>query len=218
MALLGMAINYIGGLIAESQKRQAEANQAAIDRTNELMSVEDQYYANKRNNEKKAKETVVEAKLQRDVVTSQFLKEDPRGKAIMQRETQKLTGVNKLDAQQFLPLNKKIQAEVQGLIAEDIKKNPDAGANLSDKDKAQKASDDAAKAKGTTFKGPEGFSNVVGVGANPVMEAMTMQLEETRKQTALLEILARPAGGGVPVDYTKSTSSTPSRAAMLSGK
>jgi len=83
---------------------------------------------------------------------------------------------------------------------------------------AQKASDDAAKAKGTTFKGPEGFSNVVGVGANPVMEAMTMQLEESRKQTALLEAIARPAGGGVPVDYTKSTSSSPSRAAMLSGK
>ena len=68
---------------------------------------------------------------------------------------------------------------------------------------AQKASDDAAKAKGTTFKGPEGFSNVVGVGANPVMEAMTMQLEETRKQTALLEILANPGGGGVPIDFTK---------------
>jgi len=69
---------------------------------------------------------------------------------------------------------------------------------------AQKASDDAAKAKGTTFKGPEGFSNVVGVGANPVMEAMMSHLEEARKQTALLEVIARPAtGGGVPVDFTK---------------
>jgi len=85
---------------------------------------------------------------------------------------------------------------------------------------AQKASDDAAKAKGTTFKGPEGFSNVVGVGSNPVMEAMMSQLEESRKQTALLEVIARPAtGGGVPVDFTKdSTSSTPSRASMLTGK
>jgi len=79
---------------------------------------------------------------------------------------------------------------------------------------AQKASDDAAKAKGTTFKGPEGFSNVVGVGANPVIEAMNMQLEETRKQTALLEKIASP-NGSVPVDYTKSTS--PSRAALLMG-
>lgn len=83
---------------------------------------------------------------------------------------------------------------------------------------AQKTNDDADKAKGTTFKGPEGFSNVIGVGANPVMEAMTAQLEETRKQTALLEILARPAGGGVPVDFTKVTNSSPSRASMLSGK
>lgn len=115
--------------------------------------------------------------------------------------------------------------EVQGLALEYFNKT-DEGRKLTESlgsDKtadtaAQKTSDDAAKAKGTTFKGPEGFSNVVGVGANPVMEAMTMQLEETRKQTALLEILARPAGGGVPVDYTKSTSSSPSRASMLSGK
>jgi len=32
---------------------------------------------------------------------------------------------------------------------------------------------------------------------------MTLQLEETRKQTALLEILANPGGGGVPIDFTK---------------
>ena len=80
---------------------------------------------------------------------------------------------------------------------------------------AQKASDDAAKAKGTTFKGPEGFSNVVGVGANPVMEAMMSQLEESRKQTALLEVIARPAtGGGVPVDFTKSAEGRLTRSYM----
>lgn len=67
---------------------------------------------------------------------------------------------------------------------------------------AQKASDDAAKAKGNSFKGPEGFGNVVGVGANPVMEAMAEQLEEQRKQTALLEKIASPEGG-VPKDFTK---------------
>jgi hypothetical protein len=56
--------------------------------------------------------------------------------------------------------------------------------------------------KAGTFKGPEGFSNVVGVGANPVMEAMAEQLEEQRKQTALLEKIASPEGG-VPKDFTK---------------
>jgi hypothetical protein len=74
--------------------------------------------------------------------------------------------------------------------------------------------DDAAKAKGTTFKGPEGFSNVVGVGANPVMEAMTAQLEEQRKQTALLQQIAS-SGGALPADFTKPTSAAPSRSAYL---
>ena len=56
----------------------------------------------------------------------------------------------------------------------------------------------------TTFKGPEGFGNVVGVGANPVIEAMTMQLEESRKQTQLLEVISQGNGGaGVPTDFTK---------------
>jgi hypothetical protein len=52
------------------------------------------------------------------------------------------------------------------------------------------------------FKGPEGFGKVVGVGANPVMEAMSAQLEEAQKQTALLERIANPAGG-MPTDFTK---------------
>ena len=57
-------------------------------------------------------------------------------------------------------------------------------------------------AKQANFKGPEGFSNVIGVGANPVMEAMNLQLEEAQKQTALLEKIASPEGG-VPKDFTK---------------
>lgn len=62
----------------------------------------------------------------------------------------------------------------------------------------------AEKVKDGQFKGPEGFSNVVGVGANPVMEAMTKQLEEQQKQTALLEQIANKAnGGGVPVPFTE---------------
>ena len=56
----------------------------------------------------------------------------------------------------------------------------------------------------TSFKGPEGFGNVVGVGANPVLEAMNAQLEEAKKQTAILEsIESKQPGGGVPVDFTK---------------
>lgn len=34
-----------------------------------------------------------------------------------------------------------------------------------------------AQAKAGTFKGPEGFGTVIGVGANPVLEKMTRQNE-----------------------------------------
>ena len=60
--------------------------------------------------------------------------------------------------------------------------------------------------KSADFKGPEGFGNVIGVGPNPVMEAMNAQLEEQQKQTALLEKIANPAGG-VQTDFTKTPES-----------
>ena len=75
---------------------------------------------------------------------------------------------------------------------------------------------ESAPSAPTGFKAPEGFGNVVGMGANPVMEAMTAQLEEARKQTILLESLNnKSSGGGVPTDFTKSP--IPSRAALLKG-
>ena len=63
---------------------------------------------------------------------------------------------------------------------------------------------EAQKAKLADFKGPEGFSNVVGVGANPVMEAMNAQLEETKKTN---EILLNMSTRDQPIkDFTKQNS------------
>ncbi len=59
-----------------------------------------------------------------------------------------------------------------------------------------------AKTKPQDFKSPEGFGNVIGVGPNPVIEAMNAQLEEQQKQTALLEKIANK-DGAVPTDFTK---------------
>ena len=61
------------------------------------------------------------------------------------------------------------------------------------------------------FKGPEGFGNVIGVGANPVIDAMNAQLEESRKTNALLEKIAGDPGA------TSWMNTTPSRAALLMG-
>jgi hypothetical protein len=202
IAIVYTVLGYINKMIAENQRKREEAHQAAINNTNELMSAEDRYYENKRANEKKDRETKEQAKLTREEVTEDFLRNDPRGRAIMEKyqlpslfPTFKgaITGKeDKPDISGFLSGNKKIQAEVQALIAADIAKNPTASSTSTGP---------------TSFRGPEGFSNVVGVGSNPVIEAMTLQLEEARKQTALLESLnSKQPGGGVPVDFTKTPS------------
>jgi hypothetical protein len=174
-------------MIADNQKKQEDANQAAIDGTNALMSAEDKYYQNKRNNEKKGKETIEQAKLTREEVTQSFLQNDPRGKAIFEKSL----GLPEMKGQFAKPrisaLIPSVQAEVQAIIAEDMKKNPAAGANLKD----------------TTFQGPQGFSNVVGVGANPVLQYMTRQ---TDIQQEILEILKQNRsneGEGVPAPWTE---------------
>jgi hypothetical protein len=201
MALLGTAMAFIGKMIADNQKKQEDANQAAIDGTNKLMSAEDKYYASKRNNEKKAKETVEEAKTQREETTLQFLLNDPRGKEIYGRENVKYMQGFRGDGITGLPYfrakeNKKIQDEVQALIAGDMKANP-----LPEVLKA------------STFSGPQGFSNVVGVGPNAVLEAMTSQLEEVKKTNMILERIAG-SSGYTPKDFTKganNTTAAPSR-------
>jgi len=43
------------------------------------------------------------------------------------------------------------------------------------------------KLKPGTFKGPEGFGTVIGVGANPVMEKMTRQNELLEEIRMILE-------------------------------
>ena len=43
--------------------------------------------------------------------------------------------------------------------------------------------------KSDNFKGPEGFSNVIGVGANPVMEAMGQQIEVQKEMRDYLKTL-----------------------------
>lgn len=178
MILLNGAISLVSRLIAENQKKQEEANKAAIDGTNELMSAEDRYWARKKDREKKDKEQVEQAQLTREEVTKNFLQTDPRGRKMLfdYAEEQYKKGSNKVGPG-FASEDKQMQDKVQAIIAEDAKKNP------------------IEPDKPTTFKGPEGFSNVIGVGANPVMEAMTAQLEEQKKTNEILTQIATNNGG-----------------------
>ena len=186
LALLGVAMNYIGKLIDDNRKKHEEANQAAIDGTNALMSAEDKYYANKRNNENKDLNNVEQAKTTREDVTKSFMiSERDRAFEVMSKEQQAafLSGTSMNDIAKDPEYQKKIQL----LIAEDMKKNP-----LPPTEAAKQAN----------FKGPEGFSNVVGVGANPVMEAMAAQTEIALQQLAELQKL-NAKGTDTQTDFTK---------------
>jgi hypothetical protein len=122
----------------------------------------------------------------------------------------------------FVPPQRIMQRLQSGESIKGVSKDPELGRMAMDflqqTEKGRKILAESTPAEAsrgsTSFKGPEGFSNVVGVGSNPVMEAMTAQLEEQRKQTALLQQIASP-NGSIPADFTKSTS--PSRAALLKG-
>jgi len=76
----------------------------------------------------------------------------------------------------------------------------------SDEGKAYKPIFEDKAGKDGTFKGPQGFGSVIGVGANPVMEAMTRQTEVLEEIKAVLEA-SRPSGGGVPVPFTEGPAS-----------
>ena len=184
IALLGVAINYIGKLIEENQKKHREANQAAIDGTNELMSAEDRYYAKKRDNEKKDKDNREQAAMSREDITKDFILNDPRGRNILFESKIFKQGPGTSAAAEYLSKDKATQERVQSIIAEDIKKNPMPSGEKKD------------------FKGPEGFSNVIGVGPNPVLEAMAQQTEIALAQLAELQKISgsTPAGQG---DFTK---------------
>ena len=187
MALLGVAMNYIGKLIDDNRKKHEEANQAAIDGTNELMSAEDRYYANKRNNENKNFKNVEQAMTTREDVTKSFMiAERDRAFEVMSKEQQAafLSGTSMNDIAKDPEYQKKIQL----LIAEDMKKNP--------------LPSDSKSTPQSTFTAPQGVNAVVGMGNNAAMDAMNAQLEENRKQTALLQQIAQ-GGGNVPVDFTK---------------
>jgi hypothetical protein len=200
MALLTGAIAIIGKIIADNQRKQQEATQAAIDGTNALMSAEDRYYANKLDKEKKLKESQEEAKTAREVITKEFLLNDPRGKALVEKESDpgnnqpgflkflgRLLGEQKSAADK-LSRSERVQGLVQGMIAEDAAKSGVSDSGL----------------KAGSFKGPEGFGTVVGVGANPVMEKMTRQNEILEEIKIILQEQSLiNKGGMVPSPFTE---------------
>lgn len=128
--------------------------------------------------------------------------------------------------------NEEIQAIVAERAAARVADSPETKARI-EAEKAAAKQKEAAESQlaaqkqidkmPTTFKGPDGgFSNVIGVGANPVLEAMAAQLDEAKKTNDLLAQLVTSGGARTTswLDAPAGATSTaaPSRAAMLRGR
>lgn len=196
-AIFALFTRTVSDYFEKIKQSQAEANKAAIDGVNERMAAEDVYYARKvaRENEEKNKQQ--QAFAQPQTTAFEFLMRDPRAKSIFGFDSSIKTpafGISgKTMSEQIADMKSRdpnIQDAIRRIIAEDMAKS---GA-------IQKPG------QVTQFKGPEGFSNVIGVGANPVLEAQAAQLEESQKQTALLQNLV-DRNPFMPADFTKNSQS-----------
>jgi hypothetical protein len=210
MAALALVTNKINEYFEKIKQAQVDANQSALDGINERMAKEDVYYARKIARLKEDKKEAESAKLQPKTTAFEFLMNDPRAKDAFGFQPSKLPafalpGVTQGEQMaEFMSRQANVQEKVRQIIAEDLAKNgmiPKSGEGVKDK-------------TATNFKGPEGFSNVVGVGANPVMEAIAEQTEIAKQQLAVLQQIAA-SGGDLPADFTKPTSAAPSRSAYL---
>lgn len=196
LVLLNKAISMISDSIEKSKQEIKDLRDFAATSESPFLDPKTKYLANLRvATDRERMERGMAPKATTEEY-AYFLQNDPRSKQVLESAG----------------LGANLKALLAGVFssgdegaAKSLAANPEIKAAI-DRIIEKAAADAATKGtegkKAADFKGPEGFSNVIGVGPNPVIEAMNAQLEEAQKQTALLEKIANPAGG-VQTDFTK---------------
>ena len=204
MVLLNAAINFISSAIEKRKADIKEAYDFALKAESKYLESETVVLAKTRaakEQDAKERELAKQAKL---TEYTKFLEQPGMRDKVAEeiggfRGFRLKTGID-ANAAEDMAKDADVQAVIARLIAPAVAASKKA-AEIS-----------AEPKKAGDFKGPEGFGNVIGVGANPVIEAMNLQLDEARKTNALLEKIAGDPGA------TSWMNSTPSRAALLMGK
>lgn len=191
LAIISGIIGFVSSSIAEAKQLATDGLNRIAEGKSKLNTAEETKMANffkaKDAREKEEKEV----KAGREEMTLRFLQETEEGKKIMQEayatgRATMITGEGDMSK----------AADMQKIALDAFLKSPEGKryAGMFDAEKATKENN---------FKGPEGFSNVVGVGANPVLQAMDEALIESKKQTVLLEDICTQAKKGSYDDFTK---------------
>jgi len=186
MALLQMAINAISDALEKSKQQAQEATELSIKGESKFISPETSYLSKKYAAEDQAKKEEELAKIEEAKNAERYLRE---GNAMKVMSKVGVMGWVKygLSSYSDAASGEDMQKAIRELTAEEMK-----------------AAGGFKKPSQTDFKGPEGFSNVVGVGPSPVLEAMTQQLEVQRGMLNQLEIAN--ANKAPEPDFTKNTS------------
>jgi len=134
----------------------------------------------------------------REEMTQKFFTDTVRGRQVMQKIEEETAANTRGEGVAPSPKQLAMQKEYQDMALQEFL-NSEEG-----KKYAHIFAADENKLKAGSFKGPEGFGTVVGVGANPVMEKMTRQNELMEEIKIILQeqfILNR--NGTVPAPFTE---------------
>jgi hypothetical protein len=136
----------------------------------------------------------------KEEMTRKFLTETESGKSIVSKEMSAAVA-----SQRPIPSVDQLskRGDIQGEAVRRFLESPE-GAQYAKILAEQEAKDTASENKAGSFKGPEGFGTVVGVGANPVMEKMTRQNEILEEIKIILQeqSIQNRTGEGVPMPFT----------------
>jgi hypothetical protein len=185
MALLQAAMSWISDSLEASKQQAKEAMDFAVKGESAALKATTAYQAKKYSEEDQAKKEKEMAGQSTEEITKRYIEDngskvmDKMGAAGWLKYLIATTG--------YASKQEDVQKAVEELIKEDMAK-----------------SGGYKKPSATDFKGPEGFSNVIGVGASPVLEAMTQQLEVQREMLNQLEVAN--ANRQPDPDFTKNTS------------
>jgi hypothetical protein len=238
MVLLNAAISYFGNKMAEAQKLATDGFEKLADASSKYGTAEEKSLAARLKLQMDLNKAAAEERAGKSEMFKTYLQTTTEGKALVEREIQKggtgfKMGMNiTFMHEKFvsgLAMMTQIQDEI--LQIEDSKISPEQRKQMyREIENAKQAEYDAAEAKrlaeldksGQSTRpkfGNEGFGNVIGVGANVAMEMAQMQIDELRRHTELLQMIATKESVAA-VDFSKGDKpvSSPSRAKLLSGK
>ena len=199
MVIINSVINSIQAAFEKNRQDMAEAMRFSELGESKFIRAEARYLAAEKKR-RDAEGTAGKAQMGEDELIKDFLKNDQRTSEIFKKISPgTVAGLAQAEMRgRFIPGTTGEEQMLSFAV-----KNMEIRKAVLDIIRADMGNDIQSGKSGTAFKGPEGFSNVVGVGANPVLDMMNEQLVQLKVMSDFLAEIARPAGGGVPVDFTK---------------